>query len=141
MLSSCWKDVWQELDRWGDLGLRARFWIRDDDACEITEQLARLHSLASRFSTRIGLDSDLSYFLKEHLDSFYPMCHGWKHVNYGYRGIPGEFGRERPTALLIADAESAFRVFCEHFNKQGNIRSTVQQHIACAGQGAPGHRI
>jgi hypothetical protein len=127
MLTSHWKEVLQELDRWYDLGLKATFWIRDDDACEITEQLNRLQTIARRHHTSIALavipgklHANLSHYLKEHADAFYPMCHGWKHINYGARNKPGEFGRDRPNALLIADATSAFAVFCEYF-KTSNV--------------------
>src|SRR5690348_870924 len=55
MMSRSWEDVSHELDCWATRGLKARFWVRDDDACEMSTPLARLHELAMRHDITVGL--------------------------------------------------------------------------------------
>ncbi len=42
------EDVTKELDRWAEIGRRARLWLRDDDAIEVTAGLERLGDMAAR---------------------------------------------------------------------------------------------
>jgi peptidoglycan/xylan/chitin deacetylase (PgdA/CDA1 family) len=125
MTADPWHEARRELDLWADLGLTARFWVRDDDACEMSEHLARLHALARKHAITIGLaviPGKLRPSLLDYLNSdapkFHPMCHGWKHINYGPWNKPAEFGRDRPLACLIEDAQAARQVFCRHFGTQ-----------------------
>jgi hypothetical protein len=113
-----WDDARRELDCWADAGLTAKFWVRDDDASEITPNLERLSDLATKHNIRIGLAvipgniaANLSDFLGNNTRQFYPMCHGWKHVNHNQRNKPAEFGPDRPISSMITDAQSALSLF------------------------------
>jgi hypothetical protein len=126
--SGAWVPVRQELDRWRARGLTARFWMRDDDACEVTPQLERLASLARRRGLKIGLavipakltDALVGYLAADG-DCFLPMCHGWSHTNHGSVEKPGEFGPDRPLAAARADCERALERFVSHFGTQPAI--------------------
>jgi hypothetical protein len=123
MMSGTWHDARRELDCWTARGLKAKFWVRDDDACEMSSSLARLHDLATRYDITIGLATIpgklrpcLMQFMKDEGRRFHPMCHGWQHVNYAPAGRkPSEFGVERPISTLIEDAQSALCTFRRHF--------------------------
>lgn len=122
-MSRTWDDARHELDCWSKRGLKARFWVRDDDACEMSAPLARLHDLANRHDIVIGLavipgrtQSSLLQFMNDEGRRFHPMCHGWQHINYAPVGHkPSEFGAGRPVAALIHDAQLAFNTFSRHF--------------------------
>ena len=47
-----WQSVVRELDLWQDRGLRAKFGVRDDDAHEMSPQLAQLHHFADLMHLR-----------------------------------------------------------------------------------------
>jgi peptidoglycan/xylan/chitin deacetylase (PgdA/CDA1 family) len=128
MTVEVWQHVRRELDRWSDQGLKAKIWVRDDDACEISDQLMRLRSLADRHGINIGLAvipgmirDDLVEALPGMQNSFHPMCHGWVHANYGQPGRPEEFGDGRPLSALRHDAEQAFKAFSGYFGSENVI--------------------
>jgi hypothetical protein len=113
-----WDDARRELDCWADTGLTAKFWVRDDDASEKTQNLERLRDLAFKHNIKIGLAvipgkiaPNLSDFLDNNTRYFYPMCHGWQHINHNQRNKPAEFGPDRPISSMIMDAQSAFSLF------------------------------
>jgi hypothetical protein len=120
-----WEPVRQELSRWRARGLTARFWLRDDDACEITPQLERLAALARRYNFKIGLaviPSKLTDALVSYLAAgdarFLPMCHGWSHTNHGTVEKPGEFGPDRPFAEVEADCRRGYERFVACFGSR-----------------------
>jgi hypothetical protein len=123
MMSRSWEDVSHELDCWARRGLKARFWVRDDDACEMSTPLARLHELAMRHDITVGLAiipakvrPGLLKFMADEGRRFHPMCHGWQHTNHSRAGRkPAEFGGERPISAAINDARSAFDAFRKYF--------------------------
>ena len=123
MTSRSWKDVRHELDRWASHGLQARFWVRDDDACEESAPLKRLHEFATRYDITIGLaiipskvHPNLPKFLTDEGRRFHPMCHGWQHINHAPAGRKwSEFSDGRPAAAAISDAQSAFNAFRKYF--------------------------
>jgi hypothetical protein len=125
MISTLWDNTRRELDFWTAQGLKAIFWVRDDDAFETSVQLARLHDLAVRHDISIGLavipanlHPGLPLYLSKDERRFHPMCHGWQHINYAGSGCrPAEFGRERPLAALVNDACSAYRAFSDYFGE------------------------
>ena len=126
--SDTWRDVRQELDRWADLGLKARFWIRDDDACELSPQLTRLQTLALTYDINVGLavipgkvKGEVVDWLLAAKRAFFPMCHGWQHTNYGRSGQPEEFGDNRPFAAVRLDAEHAYCAFTRYFGASDAI--------------------
>jgi hypothetical protein len=122
-MSRTWDDLQYELDCWIRRGLKARFWVRDDDACEMSSSLARLHDLASRFDITVGLAMipskirpGLLEFLTHEGHRFHPMCHGWQHINYAPAGHkPSEFGNDRPISAVVEDAKSALSTFRNFF--------------------------
>jgi hypothetical protein len=86
----------------------------------MSPHLARLHALAETFNITIGfavipgkLRPSLSDYLNSEAENFRPMCHGWMHINHGPRNRPAEFGRDRPLARLVQDAQAASQVFCQ----------------------------
>jgi peptidoglycan/xylan/chitin deacetylase (PgdA/CDA1 family) len=123
MASRSWKDVSCELDRWAARGLKARFWVRDDDACEASAPLARLHEFAARYDITIGLaiipakmHPSLQKFISAEGRRFHPMCHGWQHVSHAPAGCkPSEFGEGRPVEAAIKDARLALSTFRNYF--------------------------
>jgi len=117
-----WDKARRELDRWADAGLTAKCWVRDDDAIETSESLERLSNFANDYSIRIGLAvipgnirPSLTHFLDINTKQFYPMCHGWKHVNHGRGTKPGEFGPDRSFSNMINEARAALSLFSQRF--------------------------
>jgi hypothetical protein len=111
-----------ELDLWEGEGRLPAFWIRDDDAIAVTDSLERLGSIAARYGVKVGLafiaglaEPDLIAFLRAQSNSFFPMCHGWKHVNHASPKEPAEFGEARPLAEARVDTMFALQVFHRHF--------------------------
>jgi hypothetical protein len=125
---SPWRAVVEELDEWLERGVVATFWIRDDDAVALTQPLDRLLSLANQFGVEVALavipaklTNPLSTFLLSGSVPLFPMCHGWRHVNYASPLRPSEFGLQRPLARLIDDAKCAFEEFSRRFGSQSVI--------------------
>jgi hypothetical protein len=129
MMSPPWEAARRELDCWAIQGLKADFWVRDDDAVEISPQLARLHDLAENYDITIGLavipaklHPSLPRYMSRDGQRFYPMCHGWRHINYAKGGRrPAEFGRQRPNSELVNDACLAYRAFAGYFGDNGVV--------------------
>jgi hypothetical protein len=127
-VKSLWDDARRELDIWANSNSTARFWIRDDDAIETSTSLERLRDVAVRYETKIGLavipgrvTPGLQEFLTENVHQFYPMCHGWKHINHNPGKKPAEFGPDRPISSMIEDAGFALRSFKECFSSSQPI--------------------
>lgn len=123
-MSRTWEDARYELDCWAKRGLKARFWVRDDDACEMSAPLALLHDLAARYDITIGLavipskiHPSLLQYMKDEGQRFHPMCHGWQHINYAPTGRKwSEFGVGRPISEAVHDAQLAFNTFRKYFS-------------------------
>jgi hypothetical protein len=104
-----------ELDQWQKRRLKARFWVRDDDAIARTPAFDRLHRLAGTYDLRIGLaviparaEQDLIELLRNPKARFMPMCHGLNHTNHGSAARPSEFGADRDFASAARDLRDAF---------------------------------
>lgn len=126
--SSTWQALLRELDRWSERSSIATFWFRDDDACAVTPQLERLRDLADRHGVEIALavipgqlESALVRYLRVEGSPFHAMCHGWRHIDYGPNGRPGEFGPDRPLSALREDAKLAFDEFANHFGRRAVV--------------------
>jgi hypothetical protein len=125
MITPPWEGARRELDCWAEQGLKAAFWVRDDDAVRTSDPLARLHELAETHDIAIGLavipaelHPSLPQYVSQHRQRFYPMCHGWRHINHARAGHrPAEFGPERPISALVDDARLAYRAFRRHFGE------------------------
>jgi hypothetical protein len=114
----------QELDCWADQSLTARLWVRDDDAQELSEPLSRLRVMVQDYKITIGLAvipgllrAELLDFLAGAKQEFFPMCHGWKHINHGSEERPSEFGSDRPLSSLLSEADLAYQKFVEFFGR------------------------
>jgi hypothetical protein len=127
-MTACETDVFdearRELDVWAARGLKASFWVRDDDAVEVSDSLILLREIAARHEVKIGLAiipgqavPELAGFLDANTPHFYPMCHGWQHRNYNTARKPSEFGAERPHRSVLRDAELALASFSTTFRK------------------------
>jgi hypothetical protein len=129
MMSPLWENTRRELDLWAAQGLKAVFWVRDDDAFETSAQLARLHDLAVGHDITIGLavipaklHPSLPLYMGKDGRRFHPMCHGWQHINHAGSGSkPAEFGRQRPVSALVNDARLAYRTFSDYFGEMNVV--------------------
>lgn len=122
MNTDLWRSAKIELGRWAANGSAAQFWIRDDDACDVTPQLERLAGFARRHGIGVGLavvpakmTDALIGCLREPDSPFMPMCHGWNHTNHGTVAEPGEFGPDRPYEMVQADAVRARDAYAASF--------------------------
>jgi hypothetical protein len=125
---SHWRAVEEELDQWLKRGIVATFWIRDDDAVALTRPFERLISVANEFRVEVALavipaklTDPLSEVLLSGAVPCFPMCHGWRHVNYASPLRPSEFGPQRPLAVVIDDAKCAFEEFSRRFGGKAVI--------------------
>lgn len=108
------QDAWQwlqrELDRWGEAGLQARFWWRDDDATAPGPKLERLAAMSAAQIVPLALaviperaETGFGQWL-ETRPLLTVLQHGFAHVNHagaGERGI--ELGGDYPPDRALAD--------------------------------------
>ncbi|MBB6508940.1 hypothetical protein F4695_002297 [Rhizobium soli] len=108
-------DLRLALDRLADNGRRVDFWLRDDDAVEPTEQLAKLATMTDAFSVPATLavipektGADLASYLdtQPHLDV---AVHGWSHRSYAGAGEKKqELGSHRPLPDMVSELKRGF---------------------------------
>ncbi|MGB5869151.1 MAG: polysaccharide deacetylase family protein [Albidovulum sp.] len=103
-----WQRLEQELDRWGQQGRRAVFWLRDDDAVEPTEALDQLLDLTRRFDvspTLAVIPEHTGPALARRLErspQAIVALHGWSHQNHAPAGQKKqELGLHRPIAVVL----------------------------------------
>jgi hypothetical protein len=117
MIDSPWQLLRDELDRWVDAGLKARLWLRDDDAIEPTPALERLCGLSHNHEIPVTLAAipartgeALARFI-EASDLVSVAVHGWSHMNHAPAGEKKqELGPHRPTAVVLSELEQGFAV-------------------------------
>lgn len=105
-----WPDLTRELDAWGEAGLTATFWWRDDDATTATPTLDRLLALRAAHEAPIALaviparaDETLAKRLAAEPQTVV-LQHGWAHANHAMIGAPkAEFGPDRDTVLMLGE--------------------------------------
>ncbi len=107
---AAWPWLARELDRWGEAGLQARFWWRDDDASAPRRELERLAELAAAHAVPLAL-AVIPHRLEAELGPWMhsrplvsALQHGFAHVDHaaaGQRSI--ELGGSRPPANSLAD--------------------------------------
>ena len=113
MLSSArvaWQWLERELDRWDEVGLRARFWWRDDDASEPGPKLERLAELAAAQAVPLAL-AVIPNRVRDELGGWLEtrplvsvLQHGFAHVNHAGRGERSiELGGDHPPERALAD--------------------------------------
>jgi hypothetical protein len=105
-----WQPVHEALDRWSKAGLKAPFWLRDDDAVEPSAALDRLIAIAAPFRVPVGLavvPCPTGKPLAERLRNepyVVPVVHGWAHRNHAPEGEKKqEFGLHRPLHEMQED--------------------------------------
>lgn len=103
------------LDRRAAENRPAALWLRDDDAVEPTDPLARFLALTSARSVPVTLaviPEESGVALEAYLDGFEGIeiaLHGWSHRNYAPAGEKKqELGGHRPAALVLAELSSGF---------------------------------
>ncbi|MFQ5971916.1 MAG: polysaccharide deacetylase family protein [Alphaproteobacteria bacterium] len=103
-----------ELDLWGEAGVEATFWWRDDDATAPSPALDRLLALQRRYGTPLALAVVPRYpapALAERLAAHDPagarvvvLQHGYAHQNHAGEGEKAiELGAHRPAAHVVAE--------------------------------------
>lgn len=105
-----WPDLSRELDAWGEAGLTATFWWRDDDAATATPALDRLLALRAAREAPMALaviparaDETLAKRLAV-APEVAVLQHGWTHANHAMIGAPkAEFGPDRDTAFMLGE--------------------------------------
>ena len=143
IVRQAWSWLHKELDAWGESGMQADFWWRDDDAVASTPQLERLLALGQRHQVPIALaviPDSLHESLPGTLENHHRVSvlqHGYAHRNHAHPGqrklelggdypltrARDELGRGRD---ILRDAFAArfVQVMVPPWNR---IDSTVQQ--------------
>jgi len=106
-----WNDLEAELDAWGEAGLSATFWWRDDDAVAPSAPLDRLLETAGGTGVPVALavipknaEPALAARLDESGAAVGVLQHGYAHANHAGTGDKKiELGRERPAEIVIAE--------------------------------------
>lgn len=86
-------DLMAEWARWQDAGLKARFWLRDDDAVTATPSLERLIAMTQVFDAPLLLaviPAHATHALAVRLrglDRIRIATHGWSHRNHAAAGM------------------------------------------------------
>lgn len=117
-----WDWLRRELDNWGEAGLQACFWWRDDDAVEPSRELERLLRLGQQHAAPLALaviparlEPGLSDCLQAHPLSCV-LQHGYAHANHAAPGARKlELGGQRATADIVADLEKGYQILEQHF--------------------------
>src|SRR4029077_5576393 len=103
-----WPDLVAELDRWGEAGLVAGLWWRDDDAVAATPELVSLLRLAGDVPLALAvipgeLDPDLPGFLQS-MPQVAVLQHGCRHATHAAAGAKkSEFPATRNAAAATAE--------------------------------------
>ncbi len=110
-----WQALDDELERWTAAGLRARLWLRDDDACAHTEALEVLAALAEPHAIPLLLaaiparaDASLARWL-ETAPRVSVAVHGWAHLNHAPPSERAqELGLHRGRAAVLDELRRGF---------------------------------
>lgn len=108
--AEAWQALATELDRWGQRGECAVFWLRDDDALKPSSPLDRLLGLTGRFNVPVTLaviPHETGMALARRLDES-PQAsvalHGWSHTNHAPEGQKKqELGLFRPIEVIMEE--------------------------------------
>ena len=127
LAGEAWGWLQRELDAWGERGLHADFWWRDDDAVAASPQLERLLHLSERRSAPAalavipaGLEPSLAAELRD-----YPrvavLQHGYSHQSHaapGQRKL--ELGGHCDDAQILAELQRGQQILLKHFGQRFN---------------------
>ncbi len=109
-----WQPVVEELDAWSAAGAQARFWLRDDDAIEPSDELDALLELTGRHNVPVllavipsGAGGELAKRL-EFAEWVSPVVHGWAHVNHAPKNQKSqELGLHRTKKSVLDELTAA----------------------------------
>jgi hypothetical protein len=111
-----WQPLTEALGRWRDAGRRPAFWLRDDDAIELTPALDRLVVLTAKYDLPLGLavipahtGEALAHYVadKPHVTA---LVHGWSHDNHAPpQAKKQELGLHRPAGIVLGELAQALR--------------------------------
>jgi hypothetical protein len=112
-MTDAWTPLTDELDRWQQTGKTAPFWLRDDDAVEPTEALARLLALTEQYEISATLavipahtGQPLADFIAGR-PSLDVAVHGWAHGNHaGPDEKKQELGPQRPADTVLRELKA-----------------------------------
>lgn len=112
-----WQWIGRELDRWSAAGRRARFWWRDDDACNTGDRLDRLLQLSAERALPLAiaaiparLDDAIADRLRD-APMVSVLQHGFAHDNFALPGQRSlELGGARTTEQVLDDLERGFAI-------------------------------
>ena len=111
-----------ELDCWHRAGLTARVWLRDDDASDATDALARLTEQSDRFGVPMLLaviPQPATTALRDAVlahPGLSVAVHGFRHQNHATPGQKSiELGGERPIEGILAELRCSRRRLSELF--------------------------
>ncbi|MDD7909111.1 polysaccharide deacetylase family protein [Pseudovibrio exalbescens] len=112
------------LDWFAARGQKVRFWWRDDDAIEPTDDLERLLDIAKRYSVPVAL-AVIPKHAKETLaarletsDEAWVLQHGWQHKNFQRKDLgekAAELGSRRDLDEITTQLEEGFARLSELF--------------------------
>ncbi len=110
MSASAWQAFDAALEGAAARGTRLRFWLRDDDAVDVTPALERLSDLCAVAGLPVllavipaGITADLAGWLAAQ-PLFTPCQHGLAHTNHAASGERAcELGGDRPDAVVLAE--------------------------------------
>jgi hypothetical protein len=116
-----WLELREELDHWGQAGLQATFWWRDDDAVDDTPQLDLLLRHAGPVPLALAVipklaTGRLARKLSKH-DSVVVLQHGWRHVNHAPSGY-NEYPASRTLEEVSQELASGRRLLTALFGRQ-----------------------
>jgi hypothetical protein len=107
-MTTAWKQLGDELDRWAGAGRVATLWWRDDDAAQPTESLSRALDLRSRADIPLALaaipatiEESVAVRLRDN-DDIDVLQHGYAHRNHARPGESKvELGAQRPADAVL----------------------------------------
>ena len=121
----CW--LGRELDAWGERGLRADFWWRDDDAVAASPQLERLLGIGERHAAPAALavipsrlQTSLAAKLRDN-PQIAVLQHGYSHQSHaapGQRTL--ELGGTCDDKQMQAELRRGRQILLQHFGQQCN---------------------
>ncbi len=149
MTHPAWDAVETELARTAEAGQATRFWLRDDDATEVSPALERLVGLCEGAGMPIllavipaGVRPELAAWLEGH-PSVAPCQHGWRHTNHAGAGERAcELGGARPDTAVIAEIAQGRDALCALFGAAlcpilvppwNRIRASLVDHLPALG--------
>lgn len=116
MKTTDWTPLARALDSWQAEGRIAQFWLRDDDAVEPTEPLARLLDLTARHGVPLTLavipahaTDALAREVAGRSDIDIAL-HGWSHENHAPQDQKKqELGSHRPSEVVLSELKAGGR--------------------------------